>query len=178
MSDGFLREEIESNQYGGANCYLKLGSNSHKLLNDFSQETFHIFTQAKKRPEATAEEDWNNSNDDELKKLEEDCFSELKISIMTKFPELKSVYSAIPITAYREIAQSLPDTHMKLLEIDEMTENRAQKYGTAILEVCRRFIEKRMAYLKDKQTAENLAREDAFEAMPSPTSSGWISKEP
>ena len=178
VSEGFLREDIETNKYGAV-MYIKLGPSSHKLLNDFSKETFHILTEMKSRPsELLTEEDWSNS-DEELRRLEDNCFSELKTEIQSNFPELKSVYHALPVTAYREIAQKLPDTNSKLLEIDQMTETRVQKYGKVLLEVCRRFTQKRMAYLKDKQTAENLAREDAFEAIPEPSisaSSGWISK--
>ena len=125
----------------------------------------------------------NEETDSELKRLEGDCFSELKTSISNKFPEIRSVYSAIPYEAYREIAKKLPDTFDKLLEIDQMTESRVQKYGAALIEVCKEFIEMRMNYLRDKQTAEAMAREDEFEATsdPSPgssysSSSGWIGK--
>ena len=83
----------------------------------------------------------------------------------------------MPITVYREIAQTLPDTNDKLLEIDQMTQIRVQKYGSVLLQVCQRFGMKRMAYLKDKMIAENLAREDAIEASGSMNApSGWISK--
>ena len=179
--DKFLREEIERNAYGSS-CYLKLGTNSHKLLNDFSKESVYIVSQVKKNPlsiESSEDIDENNSSDDELKRIEDDCFTELKTAISTNFPELKSVYAAMPITVYREIAQTMPENNEKLLEVGQMTHIRVQKYGKILLEVCQRFVEKKMSYLKDKLMAENLAREDSFEAMPSPTGnapSGWIGK--
>ena len=177
LQDNFLREVTESNQYGAV-IYLKLGPNSHKLINDFSQEKFYIITQTKcSAIKSTAEEEDISLADNELKRLEDDCFTELKTSIQSHFPELKSVYSAMPITVYREIAQTLPDTNDKLLEIDQMTQIRVQKYGSVLLQVCQRFGMKRMAYLKDKMIAESLAREDTIEASGSMNApSGWISK--
>jgi len=182
VSDKLLKEEGESTAYGVA-TYLKLGLNSHKLLNEFSQETFHIITHIKvkeKQVFGVAEEDtYNSSDDDELKRIEDDCFTELKTAISINFPELKSVYTAMPVTVYREIAQCLPENSTKLLEVDQMTQIRVQKYGTILLKVCQRFNEKKMAYLKDKLIAENLAREDALEANTSPAGdapSGWIGK--
>lgn len=179
VSEKLIREEIETNAYGAA-TYLKLGPNSHKFLNDFSQEIFYIITQSKIRStEPSAEEAIDNAGDEELKRIEDDCFTELKTAISTNFPELKSVYSAMPVTVYREIAQNLPENNTQLLEIDQMTQIRVQKYGAVLLEVCTRFREKKMAYLKDKLVAENLAKEDDYEAIPSPSGSapsGWIGK--
>ena len=174
-----LREEIETNAYGAA-TYLKLGPNSHKFLNDFSQEVFSITTKSKvKLTEQPTDYEIDNAGDEELKRIEDDCFTELKTAISTKFPELKSVYSAMPVTVYREISQNLPENNAQLLEIDQMTQIRVQKYGSILLEVCARFKERKMGYLKDKLMAENMAREDEYEAMPSPTNnapSGWIGK--
>ena len=179
VSEKLIREEIETNAYGAV-TYLKLGINSHKFLNDFSKEIFFIITQSKIREmEPTAEEDVDNAGDEELKRIEDDCFTELKTAISSNFPELKSVYSAMPVTVYREIAQNLPDNNTQLLEIDQMTQIRVNKYGGVLLEVCKRFKEKKMAYLKDKLVAEHLARDDDYESIPSPSGSaqsGWIGK--
>ena len=182
VADNLLKEEAESTAYGVA-TYLKLGLNSHKLLNESSQEKFYVITHIKvkeKQVFGIAEEDtYNSTDDDELKRIEDDCFTELKTAISTSFPELKSVYSAMPITVYRDIAQCLPENSTKLLEIDQMTQIRVQKYGKILVEVCQRFLEKKMAYLKDKLIAENLAREDALEANTSPAGdapSGWSGK--
>ena len=50
----------------------------------------------------------------------------------------------MPVTVYREIAQNLPENNTQLLEIDQMTQIRVQKYGAVLLEVCTRFREKKM----------------------------------
>merc|ERR1712110_1004354 len=73
----------------------------------------------------------------------------------------------------------MADNNTQLLEIDQMTQIRVNKYGGVLLEVCKRFKEKKMAYLKDKLVAEHLARDDDYESIPSPSGSapsGWIGK--
>ena len=51
-------------------------------------------------------------------------------------PPFQSVYAALPIGCYREIASTLPDTPAKLKEVDQMTESRVEKYGHIIFKVC------------------------------------------
>ena len=173
-----LKEEIETNAYGAA-TYLRLGPNYHKFLNDFSKEEFSIITKSKIKASEQSAEEIDNAGDEELKRIEDDCFMALKTAISTNFPELKSVYSAMPVTVYREISQNLPENNSQLLEIDQMTQIRVQKYGAIILEICSQFKQKKMAYLKDKLIAENMAREDEYENIPSPSGSapsGWIGK--
>ena len=75
------------------------------------------------------------------------------------------------------------DTPAKLMDVDQMTSNRVEKYGGVIFTVCKKFGEKRMAYLADKQAAEMMAKEEDFaEDMPEPSSSSsgsnnvWLSK--
>ena len=173
-----LKEEIETNAYGAA-TYLRLGPNYHKFLSDFSKEEFSIITKSKIKASEQSAEEIDNAGDEELKRIEDDCFMALKTAISTNFPELKSVYSAMPVTVYREISQNLPENNSQLLEIDQMTQIRVQKYGAIILEICSQFKQKKMAYLKDKLIAENMAREDEYENIPSPSGSapsGWIGK--
>jgi len=90
----------------------------------------------------------DTSMDDTLCQMEMDCFNALKEAIMDAFPELKSVYAALPIVCYREIASTLPDTPAKLKEVEHMTESRVDKYGAIICRVCKAHIKKRMAHLK------------------------------
>merc|ERR1712111_187976 len=82
-----------------------------------------------------------------LHQIEMDCFNALKEAILDAFPELKSVYSAMPVSCYRGIASTLPDTPAKLMEVEQMTEGRVNSYGAIIFRVCKAHIEKRMAYL-------------------------------
>jgi len=85
--------------------------------------------------------------DDTLRQIEMDCFNALKEAIIDAFPDLKSVYSALPVSCYRGIASTLPDTPAKLMKVELMTEGRVNKYGAIIFRVCKAHIEKRMAYL-------------------------------
>jgi glucose-6-phosphate 1-dehydrogenase len=51
---------------------------------------------------------------------EESCFDELKDMINDKFPEMKSVYLAMPITCFREIAEKLPCSKDEMMQIDQV----------------------------------------------------------
>ena len=112
--------------------------------------------------------------DNVLKTLEEECFSALKTIIGKNFPDLKSVYLALPIECYREIADKLPQTREELLEIDQMTHFRFDRFGKYLLEVCKDFNGKRMAYLEDKQLAELLAKEEEAQVFNAPISNNPI----
>lgn len=186
ISDNFLREELVVTRDGNAVGYLKLGTNSRQLLDGSASAKVHLFTDAKLAlEEANSETAAGKDLDDTLKKLEEECFNELKEAIIENFPEIKSVYAALPVSCYREIAEKLPDTKAKLQEVDQMTSGRAEKYGDILIAVTKRYVEKRMSYLEDKQAAEMLARDDEDDGAEflgsavsggSSRSSGWIGK--
>ena len=60
-----------------------------------------------------------------------------------------------------------------------MTESRVEKYGHVVFKVCKIYIDKRMAYLADRQAAEMMSKEQDFEQMAAAEPSqngGWISK--
>ena len=75
--------------------------------------------------------------DNVLKTLEEECFTQLKNAISQNFPDLKSVYLALPIECFREIAEKLPASKAEMLEIDQMTHFRYDRFGAPLLEVCK-----------------------------------------
>ena len=97
-------------------------------------------------------------------------------AIAEAFPELKSVYLALPIECFREIAEKLPTTKAELLEIDQMTHFRFERFGSALLEVCQDFNAKRMNYLEDKQLAEMMAKEEEAKVFNTPSSNNPIYK--
>ena len=90
------------------------------------------------------------------------------------FPDLKSVYLALPIECFREIAEKLPTTKTELLEIDQMTNFRFERFGELILTVCQDFNTKRMNYLEDKQMAEMMAKEEENNVFSTPSSNNPI----
>jgi hypothetical protein len=103
--------------------YVRLGQNAYKLLDPNSHEKLFLNFNVKKT--VTAEKS-NGSNeyeetDDILKKMEEDCFDELKETIMKEFPDIKNVYVAIPISIFREISEKLPCSNEELMQIDQVT---------------------------------------------------------
>ena len=102
----------------------------------------------KKMKEVKESTSTDNLNDDNvLKTIEEDCFVELKNSIARAFPDLKSVYLAIPIECFREIAEKLPTSKSELQDIEQMTHLRVEKFGAHLLEVCKDYNTKRLNYL-------------------------------
>ena len=109
-----------------------------------------------------------------LKSLEEECFGELKSAIAVNFIDLKSVYLALPIECYREIAEKLPITREEMLEIDQMTEFRFDRFGRFLLDVCRDFNARRLAYIEDKQMATMMAKEEEAQAFNAPISNNPI----
>ena len=54
---------------------------------------------------------------------EENCYEDLKAAIMDKFPEMKSVYLAIPISCFRDIAKTLPCTVEELMQVDQVKQS-------------------------------------------------------
>ena len=92
----------------------------------------------------------------DMNNLEGECFTKLKAAISQNFPELKSVYLAIPIECFREIAEKLPTTKAEMLEIDQMTHFRFDRFGTHLLEVCKDFKALNLSKIKsEKPPAKN-----------------------
>ena len=67
-------------------------------------ESFYVHVEAKKLTASASASDvieGGGEQDDILKKIQEECYSAVKEAIMEAFPELKSVYAALPIGCYR-----------------------------------------------------------------------------
>ena len=82
----------------------------------------------------------------------------------------------MPIECFREIAEKLPTTKAELLEIDQMTHFRFERFGEFLLVVCQDFNAKRMNYLEDKQLAEMMAKEEEAKVFNTPSSNNPIYK--
>jgi len=102
--------------------YIRLGPNGPKLLNPNSQEKLFLAFNVKKAgvSEKSTGLTEHEETDDILKKMEEDCFDELKETVMKEFPEIKNVYIAIPISVFREMSEKLPCSNEELLQIDQV----------------------------------------------------------
>ena len=129
-----LSSEMCENDFEQTNCPGAMDTHAKEDSNGHSQSQS---SSSKQKPE-----DINV-----LKTLEEDCLIELKNSIARAFPDLKSVYLAIPIECYREMAEKLPTSKAELQEIEQMTHLRVEKYGAHLLQVCKDFNTKRLNYL-------------------------------
>ena len=142
----YLWEEITVSDMGMVSAYVKPGPK----LSQAKTSKFTLDIQKKTKDAAVVKESTstdNLTNDNVLKTIEEDCFVELKNSIARAFPDLKSVYLAIPIECFREIAEKLPTSKSELQEIEQMTHLRVEKFGAHLLTVCKDFNTKRLNYL-------------------------------
>ena len=166
----YLWEEIAVSQEGTISAYVKPGPKAQQIKVD----KFFINIEKKATKDATKETVQETDSDDVLKSLEEECFGELKSAIAVNFIDLKSVYLALPIECYREIAEKLPITREEMLEIDQMTEFRFDRFGRFLLDVCRDFNARRLAYIEDKQMATMMAKEEEAQAFNAPISNNPI----
>ena len=142
----YLWEEITVSDMGMVSAYVKPGPK----LSQAKTSKFTLDIQKKTKDAAVVKESTstdNLTNDNVLKTIEEDCFVELKNSIARAFPDLKSVYLAIPIECFREMAEKLPTSKYELQEIEQMTHLRVEKFGVHLLPVCKDFDTKRLNYL-------------------------------
>ena len=81
---------------------------------------------------------------------------------------------ALPIECFREISEKLPQTKSEMLEIDQMTEFRFEKFGSYLIKVCQDHNTKRLNYLEDKQMAIMKAKEEEAKTFAMPRSSNPI----
>ena len=154
----YLWEELSVTQEGTISAYVKPGPKAQRIKVD---QFLMAFEKKSTKGGATSKDAAPEAgSDDVLKSLEEECFGELKSAIAVRFPDLKSVYLALPIECFREIAEKLPTTRDEILEVDQMTEFRFERFGPCLLDVCREFNSKRLAYIEDKQMAALKAKEE------------------
>ena len=76
------------------------------------------------------------------------------------------MHGPLPIECFREIAEKLPQTKSQMLEIDQMTEFRFEKFGSYLIQVCQDHNTKRLNYLEDKQLAIMKAKEEEAKRFP------------
>ena len=141
----YLWEEIKVSDMGIVSAYVKPGPKVGQAKT--SKFTLDIQKNTKEAVVKESSSTDNLNNDNVLKTIEEDCFVELKNSVARAFPDLKSVYLAIPIECFREIAEKLPTSKPELQEIEQMTHLRVEKFGAHLLTVCKDFNTKRLNYL-------------------------------
>lgn len=188
--DKYLWEELAVSTEGVVSAYVKPGPKAQNGQIKTDKITINIEGKSNVKVASTNSNGSLNdaSADNVLKTLEEECFTELKNAISQNFPDLKSVYLALPIECFRAIAEKLPVTKAEMIEIEQMTHFRYERFGPHLLEVCKEFNAKRMNYLEDKQLAEMMAKEEEANVFNAPSSnnpiyqndtqrrSGWMGK--
>ncbi|TRY63016.1 hypothetical protein TCAL_00799 [Tigriopus californicus] len=156
--ENYLWEELVISRDGMASAYVKKGNKADQLLSGMAKVELEV--QASNLVRGNASE---NTEDDGLKRIEERCFEELKEKILAINPDLKSVFTALPVEVYQEIAKKLPITKEQMMEIDQMTELRYLRYGLHLAPICEKYLEDRMKYLSDRQMAQMAAAEEQSE---------------
>ncbi len=166
----YLREELVVNREGMASAYVKQGLEARSLLNGNAKVVMDI--QARKKA-AVGVVTTSQETDEDLLKLEEECFELLRVTVIAHNPSLKTAYHAVPAECFREIAQKLPRTREEMLEIDQMTEARFGNYGEVLMDVCDKFYQKRQEHLKSRTAEYQRQREELQDfATPAPVAGG------
>ena len=162
---GYLREDLVVSKDGMAVGYVKPGPKAQLIGTVGHEATLDIASSASS---GSSEESSSNARerDDQLARLEDECFEALKEAVVREYPDLKSCFSALPSECYQLIASALPQTREELLDIDQMTEIRFDKYGSVLLAVCSEFRERRMSYLADRQLCVQLSEKENFDVAP------------
>lgn len=155
---------------GSVMAYVKGGPKMEFIKREKIKLNFEIKT----KKSVTESNSGELMKDEVLQTIEEECFAELKNVVAKNFPDLKSVYLALPIECFREIAQKLPQTKDEIMEIDQMTYFRFDKFGLHLLDVCKDYNTKRLNYLEDKQMAEIMAKEEDASTFSNPISSNPV----
>ena len=197
IQNKYLREENTKTVYG-VTAYIKRGENAEKI----KENKFEIDVEKKHKEKVTTipkkVEDVDDFviksiigpsksieyiDYDKLKEISDECFANLKNAIAMNFPDLKSAYLAFPIECFREMSKKLPQTKSEMLEIEQMTEYRFEKYGSYLIKVCQEYNEKRLDYLKGKEVPIIQAKkEEVTKTIPvenekdKKVQSAWMSK--
>ncbi len=171
----FLWEDLVVSAEGMTSAYVKKGPRFNQFGAGGAKFTINIEKSVKTSLSSVSVASSNSKEivDDALVKLEEECIRELK-RVLGKFMPEKTIYSAIPIEILREMSQKLPQTKEELLEIEQMTAFRYEKFGHLILDVCKDFSTKRMNHLEKKQMEENAAKQKERATFTNPVSNNPI----
>ena len=161
---GYLREDLVVSKDGMAVGYVKPGPKASLIGTLGHEATLDMPSVSSGSTEASSTN--AREKEDQLARLEDECFEALKEAVTREYPDLKSCFSALPSECYQLIASALPQTREELLDIDQMTEIRLDKYGQVLLSVCNEFKERRMSYLADRQLCVQLTEKENFDVAP------------
>uniref|UniRef100_A0A8D8WUX2 RecQ-like DNA helicase BLM n=2 Tax=Cacopsylla melanoneura TaxID=428564 RepID=A0A8D8WUX2_9HEMI len=149
--EGYLIEELVTNQMDIVNAYIKIGPKASLLLNNSSGMKI-MFPFGDKKPRAstsgasTSTSGGSKMLSPEIKKIHDDCYVELMDTVRSLANSVGISASAVMnIQAVRLISQNLPETEEDMLKIEGVTKANFDKYGKELLHISQQYAGQKLA---------------------------------
>ncbi|KAI5743557.1 hypothetical protein M8J77_019574 [Diaphorina citri] len=169
--EGYLVDELVTNQLEIVNAYIKIGPKAHLLLNNTSGIKI-MFPFGDKKPRVStsgAGSSTGTSNrpqkmSAEIKKIHDDCYTELMDTVRSLANSMGIGASAVlNIQAVRLISQNLPECEEDMLKIEGVTKANFDKYGKELLHISQQYAGQKLAL----QCMEDPMEEDHLDSFSS-----------
>ncbi|KAL1458129.1 hypothetical protein WDU94_008300 [Cyamophila willieti] len=149
--EGYLIEELVTNQMDIVNAYIKVGPKASLLLNNSSGMKI-MFPFGDKKPRASTSGASSSTGggskklSPEIKKIHDDCYVELMDTVRSLANSVGISASAVMnIQAVRLISQNLPETEEDMLKIEGVTKANFDKYGKELLHISQQYAGQKLA---------------------------------
>ncbi|XP_068228588.1 recQ-like DNA helicase Blm [Palaemon carinicauda] len=171
--ESYLKEEMVVARDEMAFAYVRPGPKSHQFLNDRTAKfEFEMKAGPDSRNESVAE-GIDLDDDDELKKLQKDCYEALLQTVkdiaLSKGVNYTNIINMI---ALRVMSRILPECEEEMRKIPHITKANFDKYGQALLEVTQRYAAQKLVILSERaeQSFDDGSFMDENDGNP-----GWLS---
>lgn len=172
--ESYLQEDMVITRDEMAFAYLRPGTKCQQFLNNASAKfEFEMKGAAKDNQNDANDADLANSEDEELKQLQNECYQAL-LQTVKELAAAKGVNytNIINMVALRLMSKSLPESEEEMLRIPHVTKANYDKYGHSLLDVTQRFAAQKLVILSDRADAE--FDESGFNDGDGDTT-GWLS---
>ncbi|XP_047475252.1 Bloom syndrome protein homolog isoform X2 [Penaeus chinensis] len=172
--ESYLQEDMVITRDEMACAYLRPGTKCQQFLSNASAKfEFEMKGAAKDNQNDANDADLANSEDEELKQLQNECYQAL-LQIVKELAAAKGVNytNIINMVALRLMSKSLPESEEEMLRIPHVTKANYDKYGHSLLDVTQRFAAQKLVILSDRADAE--FEESGFNDGDGDTT-GWLS---
>ncbi|KAI5704649.1 hypothetical protein M8J75_007572 [Diaphorina citri] len=176
--EGYLVDELVTNQLEIVNAYIKIGPKAHLLLNNTSGIKI-MFPFGDKKPRVStsgAGSSTGTSNrpqkmSAEIKKIHDDCYTELMDTVRSLANSMGIGASAVlNIQAVRLISQNLPECEEDMLKIEGVTKANFDKYGKELLHISQQYAGQKLALqcMEDPMEEDHLDSFSTLQCMEDP----------
>ncbi|KAK8726686.1 hypothetical protein OTU49_009995 [Cherax quadricarinatus] len=172
--EGYLQEEMVVIRDEMACAYLRPGSKCQEFLSNPNMK-FEFEMKKDGNNESRTEADAELENDDdELKQLQNDCYTAL-LQTVKDLAAAKGVNytNVINMSALRLMSLSMPESEEEMLLIPHVTKANFEKYGQSLLDITQRYAAQKLVILSDRVeegSFDNCSFEENDE-----NSTGWLS---